>query len=209
MSKRIKISNISQDKKNFNRHTPQGMELLKKSIEKVGVIESITVSSDDVIISGNARHEIFEKIIGDKAEPVIVETDGTHPIIIKRTDINSGTKQFHEAALLANTTAKQNISLDIDMIQEVAVNEYGIDLIEVGVIEAINNPHKEFEDFGDFKYVNDDCTAFKRLIVDFDNETDFKNFCNLTGLAITLKTRSVFYPQKEKEVLQDYEHEQR
>jgi len=136
MSKRIKISDFAQDDRNFNRHTEAGMKLLQKSIEQVGVIESITVSSDDKIISGNARQEKISAVLGD-AEPIVIETDGTRPIVLKRTDIQSGTKQFHEAALLANTTAKQNIDLDADLIQEVLVEEYGIDVEELG-IEAYN-----------------------------------------------------------------------
>ncbi|MCL1937002.1 MAG: hypothetical protein FWF52_01225 [Candidatus Azobacteroides sp.] len=86
MSKRIKIS---YDENNFNLHTDEGMELLEKSIRKVGVIESITISSDEKIISGNARHEKISEVLGD-AEPIIVETDGTKPIILKRTDIKRG-----------------------------------------------------------------------------------------------------------------------
>ena len=36
MSKRIKLSDIYPDEFNFNVHTQGGMELLKKSVEKVG-----------------------------------------------------------------------------------------------------------------------------------------------------------------------------
>jgi len=129
MSKRIKIK---QDKKNFNKHTSQGMELLEKSIEKVGVIESVTVSNDDVIISGNARQEKIDKVLGE-VEPIVIETDGKAPIILKRTDINSGTKEFYTAALLANTVSTKNINLDRNLIQEIAVEEFGIEVEELGV----------------------------------------------------------------------------
>jgi hypothetical protein len=106
---------------------------LKKSIETVGVIESFTVSKDDKIITGNARQEKISEVLGIDVEPIIVETDGTRPVVLKRTDIESGTKQFHEAALLANTTAKKNINLDLGFIQEIAVEEFDIDVEEIGV----------------------------------------------------------------------------
>ena len=133
MSKRIKISDFVRDENNFNKHTETGMGLLKKSIEKVGVIESITVSSDDKVISGNARHEKISEVLGCDVEPIVVETDGLRPVVLKRTDIKSGTKQFHEAAILANTTAKQNIILDLDLIQDIAIDEFDIDIVELGV----------------------------------------------------------------------------
>jgi DNA modification methylase len=133
--RKIKITDFEQDDRNCNRHTEKGMELLENSIKKVGVIESITVSSDDKIISGNARQEIISEVLGEDAEPIIIKTDGTQPIILKRTDIQSGTKQFYEAAILANTTAKQNINLDIELIQEIAIDylDVDIDIIELGV----------------------------------------------------------------------------
>lgn len=52
-----KISQLTPDPKNFNKHTPLGMGLLEKSLHKFGILEAVTVSSDDVILSGNARSE--------------------------------------------------------------------------------------------------------------------------------------------------------
>ena len=132
MSKTFKISDIQPDDKNFNRHTDYGMELLNKSIDEVGIIESITISNDNKTISGNARRETIEKKFGD-IEPIIVETDGKRPVILKRTDINSNTEEFHRAAILANTVSKHNIDLDLNLIQEIAVEQFDIDIEELGV----------------------------------------------------------------------------
>lgn len=132
MSKKINLESLIQDDKNFNKHSEYGMGLLEKSVESVGVIESITVSSDDKIISGNARHEVMGRKF-EGIEPIVIETDGTRPIIVKRTDIASNTKQFHTAAILANTVSKHNIKLDVDKIQEVAIDEYNIDVEELGI----------------------------------------------------------------------------
>jgi hypothetical protein len=130
MSKKIKLSNLIPDDKNNNKHTAYGMDLLEKSVNKVGIIESITVSNDDKIISGNARHEIIGKNFTKEA--LVIETDGTQPIIIKRTDIESDTKQFYEASILANTTSKKNIDFDMEVIDSLAV-EYDIDVVDLGV----------------------------------------------------------------------------
>ena len=131
MSKIIKISNLKQDNKNFNKHTDAGMELLGNSIDKVGVIESFTVSLDDKIITGNARQEKMLEKFGD-VEPILIETDGQRPIVIKRIDIKSETKEFYEAALLANTVSKNNINFNDSMIEDVAVLEFDIDVEELG-----------------------------------------------------------------------------
>ncbi|MBX3253931.1 MAG: hypothetical protein KF862_07285 [Chitinophagaceae bacterium] len=180
MSKRIKLTDFQPDEKNFNKHSQLGMSLLEKSVEQVGVIESITVSADDKIISGNARQEVMNQKF-DGIEPIIVESDGKRPIIIKRKDIKSNTAQFHTAALLANTVAKHNIRLDEEKIQEVAVEEYNIDVQELGVFpekeEEQGGPlgiyplsiilnAKEYKDFQLYKKENGirtDTEAFKQL----------------------------------------------
>lgn len=130
MSKKIKLSSITPDDKNNNKHTAYGMDLLEKSVNKVGIIESITVSNDDKIISGNARHEVIGKHF--EKEALVIETDGTQPIVIKRTDIESNTKEFYEASILANTTAKKNIDFDMEVI-DTLVEEFDIDVVDLGV----------------------------------------------------------------------------
>ena len=142
MSKKIKLSNITPDDKNNNKHTAYGMDLLEKSVNKVGIIESITISNDDKIISGNARHEVIGKNF-DK-EALVIETDGTQPIVIKRTDIESNTKEFYEASILANTTSKKNIDFDMEVIDLLAV-EYDIDVVDLGV-DIVEEEHLEAEE---------------------------------------------------------------
>lgn len=134
MSKKIKIIDFKQDDNNFNKHSEKGMNLLKRSVKEVGIIESITVSSDDKIISGNARQKVIRERFNNE-EAIVIETDGTKPIILKRTDIKSGTKKFHEAGIFANTVSKHNVNLDYEKIEEIAVSKYDIDIEELGVVE--------------------------------------------------------------------------
>lgn len=144
--KKIKIQDLIPDNKNNNRHTDYGMDLLEKSMRKVGIIESITISNDNKIISGNARHEKAGQLFDTEA--IIIETDGTRPVILKRTDIESDTKQFYEASILANTTSKKNIDFDNDVIDELAI-EFDLDIEELGIdvveVEEVKDP---FDDDG-------------------------------------------------------------
>ena len=156
MAKKTTLASLIPDNKNNNTHTAYGMDLLEKSVNKVGIIESITVSNDDKIISGNARHEIIGKNFTKEA--LVIETDGTQPIIIKRTDIESDTKQFYEASILANTTAKKNIDFDMEVI-DILVDEFDIDVVDLGVdiVDYGNTDYsdknKEIDtDFEDQKY---------------------------------------------------------
>jgi DNA modification methylase len=120
---------IKPSNRNTNRHTEKGMALLKTSISKVGAIESISVTEEGTIISGHARKETFDKL-GMKPKEVNIASD-EYPVIV-RSDIHDNTKEYFEAQILANTTSKQNIDIDTDLIEEIAV-EYDLDIEELGV----------------------------------------------------------------------------
>ena len=120
---------ITPSKRNTNRHTDKGMQLLEKSINEVGVIESISVTKEGTIISGHARKATFDKQ-GKKPKEVHL-SDNEYPVIV-RADIEDDTELYYKAQILANTTSKQNIDLDTELIEEIAV-EYDLDIEELGV----------------------------------------------------------------------------
>lgn len=119
---------IKPSSKNTNKHTEDGMQLLKTSIDKVGVLESISVTKEGTIISGHARSEVFNQK-GMVAKEIHLQ-ENEYPVIV--TDIEDNTKQYFEAQILANTTANKNYNLDNELIEEIAV-EFDIDIEEVGV----------------------------------------------------------------------------
>jgi len=119
---------IKPSKRNTNKHTDKGMQLLETSIDKVGVIESISVTQEGTIISGHARKEIFDKKGMVAKEIKLAENE--YPVIV--TEIEDNTKEYYEAQILANTTANKNFNLDIEVI-EVIAEEYDIEIEEVGV----------------------------------------------------------------------------
>jgi ParB-like chromosome segregation protein Spo0J len=120
---------INPSKRNTNKHTIEGMELLNTSISKVGAIEAISVTDEGTIISGHARKETFEKL-GMQPVEVIIQAN-EYPVIV-RNDIKDNTKEYFEAQILANTTAKKNINIDTALIEEIAI-EYDLDIEELKV----------------------------------------------------------------------------
>jgi DNA modification methylase len=133
---------IKPSKRNTNKHTTDGMQLLENSINKVGVIESISVATDGTIISGHARKEIFDK--QGKVPKEIKLAENEYPVIL--TAIENNTKQYFEAQILANTTANKNFDLDIEEI-EVIAEEYDIDIEEIGIdVEEIDEVLEAKED---------------------------------------------------------------
>lgn len=126
---------IKPSKRNTNKHTEVGMELLENSINEVGVIESISVTKQGTIISGHARKEKFDKKGFVPKEITLAENE--YPVIV-RNDIEDNTDTYYKAQILANTTAHQNYNLDVEEI-EVIAEEYDLDLEELGIeVEDVN-----------------------------------------------------------------------
>jgi hypothetical protein len=80
-----KIADFKPLLNNPNRHTARGLAALQKSIQRDGYTEPMVAAADGTILSGNARLESVAEILN--ADPIIVESDGTRPVIHRRVDI--------------------------------------------------------------------------------------------------------------------------
>ena len=156
---------IKPSQRNTNKHNKDGMDLLENSINKVGVIESISVASDGTIISGHARFEHFEK---QGKKPIEIHLkENEYPVIV--TDIENNSKEYFEAQILANTTANKNFNLDIEMI-EVIAEEFDIDIEEVGV-EIYNSNNIDLDAF--FEEDNSEKINKNKIVLEYTDE-DFE-----------------------------------
>lgn len=150
-----KISELIPDDKNFNKGTEYGNALIEKSFQKFGAGRPILLDKNNRIIAGNKSTEKFGASGGE--DVLIVESDGTKLIAVKRTDIDLDTPQGRELALADNATAKANIVWD----EEIIVEEIGVEVAEEwgvkdedGNIIDYSDKNKELDlnDFEDQKY---------------------------------------------------------
>ena len=111
MPKKPKLSDFRPQKVNANSHSERGLWALEKSISNGGWIGAITTSADGECFDGSARIEKAFDLFGDEVEPIVVEIDGTRPVIMKRIDI--ATADDPKAKLLAiqaNRVAQLNLN---------------------------------------------------------------------------------------------------
>jgi hypothetical protein len=129
---KVKISNLIPDDKNFNKGSEYGGGLINQSFEKFGAGRSILIDKNNKIIAGNKSTENYVANGGE--DVIIVESDGTKLIAVKRTDIDLDTPQGREMALADNATAKANIVWAEDVIAE----EIGFEIAETWGVDANN-----------------------------------------------------------------------
>lgn len=112
------------DQRNANDHTEHGTLLLEKGLRQNKLGRSILISNDNVIIAGNGVHGKATELGIKKVR--IIETTGDEIIAVKRTDIESNTREFFNMALSDNIIAAENISMNAEVVQAIG-QEYNIE----------------------------------------------------------------------------------
>jgi hypothetical protein len=105
------IDELKFDPNNANQGTEHGKELLKKSLDELGVGRGVVLAADKTIIGGNHVTEAMRAL--GKTKVVFVPADGDTLVATVRTDIQPGTKEFHELALADNKVQQENLSFDM------------------------------------------------------------------------------------------------
>lgn len=124
---KAKISDLKFDNKNFNKGTQFGDSLLDKSISKFGFREAGVLDRNGRLIGGNKRTaKAGERGLEDVE---IIKADPKKIYALQFDDIDLDTPEGRELALALNSTAKANISFDVEVmeatIESVKVEEWG------------------------------------------------------------------------------------
>jgi hypothetical protein len=110
----IRIGNIAEfkpQKRNLNRHTQHGTGMLNAAMRTDGFVSPITTANDGEAIDGSLRLEESADVFGD--EVLVIEHDGTRPIVMKRTDIQNAEEPIAKhIAVAANRIAEVDWSPD-------------------------------------------------------------------------------------------------
>lgn len=139
--KKAKLKDLIQDDRNLNKGTERGQELIEKSLREFGAGRSLLLDKNNRIIAGNKTHKNAEALGMD--DVIIVETDGTKLVAVKRTDVDLDTKKGREMALADNATVKVDLDWDMEMMKDVGA-DFGIDMNDWDV-EIVEEIEKEKE----------------------------------------------------------------
>ena len=141
------IDKLRPDDQNFNKGTEYGEHLMEKSLRKFGLGRSILLDRNNRIIAGNktagkAVELGFEDVL-------VVETDGSTLVAVKRNDIDLDSAEGRELALADNATSEANLEWDNGLIAEAAQDfgfipeEWGVSVQELSEQEEQEEPKKD------------------------------------------------------------------
>lgn len=114
----IKVTTIGEfrpQQANPNKHTQRGLAALDKAMSDVGYVAPMTAAADGEILDGSARLETAAVRFGD--EVIVIEHDGTRPIIAQRTDVPDAQSPIAKAiSYSANRIAELDLDWDVEQI---------------------------------------------------------------------------------------------
>lgn len=168
--KEAKLKDLIQDDKNFNKGTERGRELIDKSLREFGAGRSLLIDKNNRIIAGNKTHENAEAVGLD--DVIIVETDGTKLVAVKRTDIDLDSKKGREMALADNATVKVDLEWDMDTLKE-ASDGLGIDMTEWGVEMVEEIEEQKEKDKAQVKFTEVLGEEHNYIVLYCDDEVDW------------------------------------
>jgi hypothetical protein len=199
-----KLHDIRPQARNANKHTQRGMAALEQSIQQDGWIGAITVAADGETFDGSARIETAAASGFD--DPIVVETDGSRPVILKRTDIpNADDPRAMRLGLAANRVAQTNLEWDTDVLASLGES---IDLSQFWLEGELANLMGEGIDADEMwkgmPEFEQDNLSWKHITVHFASEQDYNAFSRLIDQTLTPRTTSVWYPQQASRDVQGY-----
>lgn len=186
------IKDVKLWEKNPRRITNDGIQRLMEQIKELGQYKPIIVNSGEywgekgLIAGGNMRYQALRNI---GIEYVFVSL-----ISPKSED------EFIKYALSDNDRAGY---YDIDLLGNIVTPDFNLSGYAVDVSPAVNldglvhtaefDPNAEWGGMPEF--TAEDKSAYKNLIVNFENEKDMEKFAKLVGQEINIKTKSIWYPE--------------
>lgn len=107
--------------KNLNLHTAAGTRQLEQSIALDGLIGAITVAADGETFDGSNRINVLGERLDDA---IIVDTDGTRPVVVRRTDIpTADDPKARRLGLAANVVTIADFQLDTALLKELSADD--------------------------------------------------------------------------------------
>lgn len=111
----LKLADLIPDKRNANKGTPRGSQMVEDSLRNYGAGRSILVDKNLRIIAGNKTVENAGAIGLD--DVIIIQTDGSKLVAVQRTDLDLDTdKMAKELAIADNRSGEVSLDWNADVL---------------------------------------------------------------------------------------------
>ena len=188
----VDIEKIIPYAQNSRKHSDAQIDHIAKSIQEFGFNQPIVADEALTVLVGHARLAAAQKL-GLKEVPTIQ--------LYKLS-----TKQKRTYRILDNKLQNDsswdfnNLETELAGLQELGFNldDYGLK----NLYSLFGDEIAQGEHLGEWQgmpeYSSEDETAYRTLIVHFESEADVKTFSKLVQQSLSEKTRSIWFPKRER-----------
>ena len=190
----MKIEQVSLEKlipyvNNARTHSEGQVDQIAASIREFGFTNPVLIDANNTIIAGHGRVLASKKL--EMTEVPCIRLDYLSDVQRKayiladnKIALNAG---WNDDLLKLEFTELKDV-FDLTLT--------GFNLFEINTIfDEKNDIQAEWDNMPE--YDNDDKTAFRSVIVHFENNDDAAEFFSLIGQGHTDKTKSIWYPEQE------------
>lgn len=204
----VPVSSLRPHPRNYREHPDDQIEHLMESIREHGMYRNIVVSRDNVVLAGHGVLKAVTRL-------------GLAEVPVRRLDVNSDDVRALKV-LTADNEIPHLAEIDDRMLSDILkeIKEVDVEgLLGTGFDEMMlanlllnTRPQSEIASFDDAaQWVGMPEYEFiprpLQVIVSFRNEEDRQEFARILGLTFTEKTRSTWWPYKEREDLKSLRFE--
>lgn len=132
----MQIKDLKQDKRNYRKHSQRNIDLIKKSVNEVGLGRSVVIDNENEIICGNGLVSTLDK----NTKIRLIETDGSELVVVKRTDLSTDDEKRKQLAIMDNSTSDSSefdlellkVDFDIPVLQDMGIDIPDFNMSEIG-----------------------------------------------------------------------------
>lgn len=194
----VQIEKLIPYARNSRTHSDSQITKLASSIKEFGFINPVVVDGDNGILAGHGRVLAAQKL-GISEVPCIAASHLT--------------ETQRRAYIIADNRMALDAGWDMEMLkvelEELQVNQFDLKLtgFDIGEISGIflekengqTDAEKEWVGMPDYE---DQDPCYKKVIVNFDGPEDVREFFSIIGQGYTDKTKSIWFPEKERRDLE-------
>jgi hypothetical protein len=193
---KIQTAKLIPYARNAKKHDDNQVAKLAGSIREFGFNNPVLIDKDNGIIAGHGRVMAAQKL--ELAEVPCIRlghlTDTQRRAYIladnKLSEIGGG---YDEEMLALEISELREVDFDLDLI--------GLDANQIESIlnppEPVTDPTAEWQGMPEFE--QEAKSAFREVIVRFENNDDFEKFAKVIGQDLTENTKSIWFPKQDQD----------
>lgn len=199
-----KLTPFQGDLKDLSK---ENYERMKLNLLELGFSEPMIVWDSPtglMILNGHQRHRVMTQM---KAEGFKIPQIPC--VIVKAKDETEAKKKVLALTSQYGEITKEglyefitNAGIDFKSLEkafhfpDINFETFNIEFFENGTAVDISTLQDEWTNSGMPDFSHTDKSAFKSVIVHFANEAEFQNFAKLINQALTLSTKSIWFPKR-------------